>query len=155
MRAAASSVARKPAHRVQELVALRLRRIARGQRARHAVPHVVVEDLERQRLEGGIHRGDLRDDVDAVAVVLDHPLDAADLPFDSVETLDERVLVLGVAVFVRLRHAVAPSVVCRALRKRRNRRLFVTTNRLEAAIATAATIGLSKPATASGTAATL
>ena len=43
----------------------------------------------------------------------------------------------------------------RAGSKRRRRRLLVTTKRLEAAIAAPASIGLSSPAAASGTAATL
>src|SRR6185503_18596286 len=92
----------------------------------------------------------LGQDVDAVAVVLDHALDAADLALDAVQPLDERLLVLRVAVLVLLALAHA-----RALRKRRRRRLFVTTKRLDAAIAAAATIGLRSPATASGIAATL
>ena len=45
--------------------------------------------------------------------------------------------------------------VALGLRKRRSRNEFVTTNTLEKAIAAAATIGLSSPATASGIAATL
>ena len=54
-----------------------------------------------------LDRADLRDHVDAVAVVLDHPLDAADLALDALEPGDE--LLLGGAVPARgsgLRHAV-------------------------------------------------
>ena len=51
-------------------------------------------DLLERRRDGR----DLGQDVDAVAVVLDHPLDPAHLPLDPVQALDERVLVLGVAV---------------------------------------------------------
>ena len=64
--------------------------------------HVVVEDLERQALERGVHRGDLRQDVDAVAILLDHPLDAAHLSLDPVQSADERVLALGVPVLMRV-----------------------------------------------------
>ena len=90
----------------------------------------------------------LREDVDAVAVVVDHLLDPADLAFDAVEALRERLLVGVVAVG----HGFSP---WRWLVKRRSRRLLLTTNRLEQAIAAAAIIGLSRPATASGIAATL
>ena len=54
--------------------------------------------LKRERLERGVDGRDLREDVDAVAVVLDHPLDPAHLALDPVQALDERVLVLRVAV---------------------------------------------------------
>jgi len=46
-------------------------------------------------------------------------------------------------------------VLSRAEWKRRSRSEFDTTNRLESAMAAAATIGLRRPATASGMAATL
>ncbi len=109
---------------------------------------MAVEDQEREAVERGRDGADLREDVDAVAVVVDHLLDAADLALDAVEALRQRLLVRVVAV----RHWNAPS---RWLRKRRSRRLLLTTKRLEAAIAAAAIIGLSSPATASGIAATL
>ena len=117
-----------------------------GERAGDAVVDVVVEDPIRDAVERGRDRADLRQDVDAVAVLRDHPLDAAHLPLDAVQALDDRVLVGGVPV----RH-VASLVEL----NRRSRREFVTTKRLDAAIAIAATIGSSTPATASGIAATL
>ena len=120
--------------------------VARLERARDAVVHVLVEDLERDALESGRGGRDLREDVDAVALVLDHPLDSAHLSLDSVQPLDERVLLFHVSV------CHVPSL---GLEKRRSRRLFVTTKTLENAIAPAATIGLRSPATASGIAATL
>ena len=109
--------------------------------------HVLVEDAEGEALERRVHGGDLREDVDAVAVVLDHPLDPAHLALDPVQALDQLFLVLRVAV--------CHQTSSRMLRKRRSRSEFVTTNRDEPAIAAAATIGLSSPATASGIAATL
>jgi hypothetical protein len=105
---------------------------------------VVVEDPEREALERGRDRGDLRQHVHAIAVFLDHALDPAHLALDAVEALDERLLPLVVAGFAH-----------RTLRNRRRRREFVTTKRLENAIAPAAIIGFRSPATASGTAATL
>jgi len=109
-----------------------------------------VEDLEGERLQHRVDRGDLGEDADAAAVLLD----PARLPGDAMQAHDERFRVLGVAVNVTcgLGHVVT---ACRVLRKRRRRRLFVTTNRLETAIAAAAMIGFSRPATARGMAATL
>src|SRR5918996_182314 len=68
-----------------------------------------------------------------------------DVVADPLQAVADRLLVVAV-----LHHT--PSL---SLRKRRRRSEFVTTKRLEAAIAAAATIGFSSPATASGIAATL
>src|SRR5207244_7897314 len=72
---------------LEELLGLRVRvgLVAGGEGAGHAVADVLVEDPEGERFEGGVDGGDLGEDVDAVAVLLDHPLDAADLAFDAVE----------------------------------------------------------------------
>src|SRR5829696_509687 len=140
--------AREAVDGFEELTAL-LRcdvRVARLEGARDAVVHVLVEDLERDALEGSRGGRDLGEDVDAVALVLDHPLDPAHLSLDPVQPLDERVLLFHVPVC---------QVSSLGLEKRRSRRLFVTTKTLENAIAPAATIGLRSPATASGIAATL
>src|SRR5207253_11074648 len=105
--------------------------------------------------ERGVDGRDLGEDVDAVAVVVDHLLDPAHLPLDPVQTFDHRRLVGVVAVDglgLGFAHRVAPS---RVLWKLRRRRLLLTTKTLEKAIAAAAMIGLSRPATASGIAATL
>jgi len=51
--------------------------------AEDAVLRVIVEEPERDLVERGLHGRDLRQDVDAVAVVLDHALDAADLALDA------------------------------------------------------------------------
>src|SRR6266508_2647113 len=84
----------EPPHRVEELPALLLRglRIARGEGPGYAVLHVVVEDGHAEALERGVHGGDLREDVDAVTVVLDHALDAAHLALDPVQALGQRLL---------------------------------------------------------------
>src|SRR5680860_270191 len=49
---------------------------------RHAVADVVVEKADGDLLEGVAGRGNLRQDVDAVLVFFDHPLDAPRLAFD-------------------------------------------------------------------------
>src|SRR4029453_11962648 len=104
-------------------------------------------------------RADLGEDLDAVRVLLDHALEAANLTFDALQPLEVVVLVYRVTTH----YGVPPFVVdvrtggvarCRG-GNRRNRRLFDTTNRLEHAIAAAAINGLSNPNAAIGNAATL
>ena len=51
----------------------------------HAVADVVRDEEHRDALEGRGRGGDLREDVDAVPLLLDHPLQAAHLPFDPAE----------------------------------------------------------------------
>jgi hypothetical protein len=65
--------------------------------AHDAVAGVVVEQSERDLVERRLDRADLREHVDAVAVVFDHAFNAADLSFDALEALDELVLGGGVA----------------------------------------------------------
>src|SRR5215208_6631680 len=57
---------------------------------------VVVEQAECDLVERCLYRRYLRDDVDAVAVVLDHSLDAADLALDAAEPGEELLLRGGV-----------------------------------------------------------
>src|SRR5207248_9472273 len=53
-----------------------------GHRFRHAVAEVVVEQLECHRLESPVDRRDLAQDVDAIPLLINHPLKTADLTFD-------------------------------------------------------------------------
>ena len=53
--------------------------------AHHAVLGVIVEQAQGDLVERGLDRGDLGQDVDAVALVLDHALDPADLSLDALE----------------------------------------------------------------------
>ena len=53
---------------------------------------VVVEEPERDLVERGLRGRDLGEHVDAVAVVLDHPPDAADLSLHTGQPLEELVL---------------------------------------------------------------
>src|SRR4051812_27619073 len=57
---------------------------------------VLVEQLEGDRLERLGGGGDLVEDVDAVLVLLDHPLEPAYLAFDPPETLLNCFLLVGV-----------------------------------------------------------
>ena len=58
---------------------------------------MLVEELEGERLERLRGRRDLREDVDAVLVFFDHPLQPADLALDAAQPLQIRVLLAGVA----------------------------------------------------------
>ena len=58
--------------------------------ADEAVPRVAVEQPERHLVERRLHGVDLGQDVDAVAVFLDHPGQASDLAFDAVEPCQHR-----------------------------------------------------------------
>src|SRR4051812_19751373 len=57
-----------------------------------AVAGVLVEQAECDLVERGLHRADLGQHVDAVAVLLDHPLHAAHLALDAVEALQQLIL---------------------------------------------------------------
>src|SRR5215207_2135029 len=130
---------REPLDRGEELLAL-LRGgllVARGKGVGDAVTHVLVEDFEGDALERLRDRADLREQIHAVAVVLDHLLDPANLALDPPQALAERLLVVAVAV---VGHE-------RTLLNRRRRREFVTTKIDENAIAAAATMGFRRPAT--------
>ena len=58
---------------------------------------VAVEQPERDLVKRRLNLGDLGEDVDAVAVLLGHPLDATDLALDPGETGEQLVLGRGVA----------------------------------------------------------
>ena len=66
-------------------------------RVGHAVGQVVVEQLQRHRLQGLRRRRDLLEHVDAVPVLVDHPLEAPHLPLDPPEPSLHGELVLAVA----------------------------------------------------------
>src|SRR5947209_6058290 len=60
---------------------------------------MVLEQLERDALQGARRRADLGQYVDAVRVFVDHPLQAADLPLDAAQSFLHGVLVVGVTRF--------------------------------------------------------
>ncbi len=61
--------------------------VGAGDRVGHAVAHVAVEDVDRHLLERRLDGGDLGEDVDAVGVLVDHPLEAPDLALDPAEAI--------------------------------------------------------------------
>src|SRR5215469_9348434 len=76
---------------------------ALGDRLRDAVRQMLLEQAQGYRLQRPRGGGDLREDVDAVFIVLDHALQPPDLAFDPAQP--RQVLLLALAVSV---HAVLP-----------------------------------------------
>ena len=65
---------------------------ARSPLGHHARARVSVEKPERDLVQGRLDGGDLREHVYAVAIILDHLLDAAHLPSDTSEAREQLVL---------------------------------------------------------------
>jgi hypothetical protein len=51
------------------------------------VAHVPVEHVDRDLLERCLDGGDLREDVDAVRILVDHSLQTADLALDPAQSI--------------------------------------------------------------------
>src|SRR5450830_1228546 len=63
-----------------------------------AVAEVVLDEADAHGLQRLRDGGDLREDVDAVDVLVDHAGDTADLALDAAQALEVVVLLVGVAV---------------------------------------------------------
>jgi hypothetical protein len=63
--------------------------------------HMTVQEAQRDLVEGRPGRIDLRDDVDAVPVFLDHPGHSADLSLDLAEPAQELILRCRVSTGLR------------------------------------------------------
>jgi hypothetical protein len=61
------------------------------------VAQVVVQQQHRDPAQGGVDRRDLGEDVDAVGVLVDQPLQPADLALDPAQTQLQLVLVRRIA----------------------------------------------------------
>src|ERR1022692_3920506 len=92
-----SSAVQQPAERAHQLVDLLLGVAGRAALALHAVTGVIVDQAEGDLVQCGLDRRDLGQDVNAVALVLDHPGHAAHLPLDPRETLEQLLLRGGIA----------------------------------------------------------
>jgi hypothetical protein len=78
--------------------------IARRDRMLDAVGDVIGEDLVFGAAQRGAHRRELGDDIDAIAIVLDHAREPAHLAFDPFEPLEHRRLGIGLhARYIPLR----------------------------------------------------
>ena len=74
-------------HQFRDLTAL-VGFVARGNGVLDAMGDVVAQDFFFGATQCRAHGGDLRDDVDAVAVLFDHARETAHLAFDPVEPLE-------------------------------------------------------------------
>ena len=64
-------------------------------------PPFTASTTQGDRLQSPGGRRDLLEDVDAVAVLLDHALEPPDLPFDPAQALQHRLLVIAVPLLDR------------------------------------------------------
>src|SRR5207249_421596 len=96
LRLASSAAAHEPPDGGHQLLGLGLAVLV-GLRAHDAVLGMVVKQAKRDLVERGLDRGDLREHVDAVAVVADHSLHAADLALDAPQAGEELILSGAVA----------------------------------------------------------
>ena len=80
--------ARKDIDQFADLSAL-VSLISGRDRVLDAMRDVVAQDLLLDPAQRGTHRGNLRHDVDTVAVLLDHPGEAARLPLDALEPIED------------------------------------------------------------------
>src|SRR5689334_9870787 len=87
----------QPRDRVGGLFHLR-RRVTLPCRVHDAVGEVILEQPDCDGVQGALRGRDLGEDVDAVGVLVDHPLQAADLSLDPPETAEQCTLVTGVTV---------------------------------------------------------
>ena len=93
---ALSAATHQPADRIHQLGGL-LVALLRGVGADDAMVGVVVEQPERHLVQRRARGRDLREHVDAVAVLLDHALDPADLTLDPLQPRQQLVLGGGVS----------------------------------------------------------
>ena len=89
-------------HQLGDLATL-LDLVARGDRAFDAVGDVIAQDFLLGAAQRRTHGRDLRDDVDAVAVLLDHLREATNLALDPAETFSDGCLdVLAHEIYIPL-----------------------------------------------------
>src|SRR2546421_2231907 len=85
----------EPLDGLDQLLDLGLIHLAHG--GRHTALDVVLEEEKPHLVNRGLDGIDLGQNVDAVRFLIDHPRDAADLPFDPPQTGKEGVAILYVA----------------------------------------------------------
>ncbi len=97
----------QPGHGLGRLLDLGLRvRPALLDGLGHAVAEMVLQQPDSDRLQRTGRCRYLGQHVDAVGVILDHPLQAADLALDTAQPLEVGILILGVSVHALTVHAV-------------------------------------------------
>src|SRR6266542_1494420 len=83
-------------HRLRGLLHLGLGALAARDAVGDAVAQMILQQRHRDLVQGRVDRGDLGEDVDAVGVRSDHPLDPAHLPLDPAQAPLETFLVVVV-----------------------------------------------------------
>ena len=78
-------------HELLDLTTL-INLVARGDREFDAMADVIAKDFLLETPQGRAHRGNLRDNIDAIPVLLDHSRQAAHLTLDPIETFGARRL---------------------------------------------------------------
>src|SRR4051812_34161480 len=87
-------------HQLRDLLAL-VGLVAARDRMLDAMGDVIFQNLFLDPAQRGTHRRDLRHDVDAIAVLLDHFREAANLPLDPAKAFSDRCLdVLAHEVYI-------------------------------------------------------
>jgi hypothetical protein len=71
-------------HQLRDLFPL-VRLVTAGDRVLHAMRHVIAQHFLLDTTQRGAHRRNLRDDIDAIAVLIDHPGETADLTLDPAQ----------------------------------------------------------------------
>ena len=103
MLGALAVAAREDVDQFADLPAL-LAFVAGGDRVLDAMGDVIGQDLILGAAQRGAHRRELGDDVDAIAVVLDHAREPAHLALDPLEPFEYRRLGIGLhAGYIPLR----------------------------------------------------
>src|SRR5215211_4935140 len=74
----------------------------------HAMAQVVIQQQHRHPTQGGVDRRNLGEDVDAVGVLIDQPLQAADLTLNPSQTQLHLILVRRIAPHPQPPHAIPP-----------------------------------------------
>jgi hypothetical protein len=77
----------------------------------HTRVRVAVKQSEGDLVERGLDRRDLGEDIDAVTVLLDHPLDPADLALDAREPAKQLILRSGVTACWRCRRLCHVAII--------------------------------------------
>src|SRR5262245_4140424 len=88
----------QPRDRLGRLLDFRAGVATVARRVHHAVCEVAFEQADGYRLQCPGRRGDLGEDVDAVLIVLDHPVYATDLALDPLEAAEQGLLLGAVPV---------------------------------------------------------
>src|SRR2546427_5442452 len=103
-RASSSSLAPDPGEHVEELVDLLLAFAfgARTNRVGDARLDVPAQQELLDLLERALHRRDLEQDVDAVRLAVDHPLETLHLPLDPTQSAE------GLGLRLRVDHPIPP-----------------------------------------------